>query len=85
MQNVSIEMTRTVSIEMTRLVDDPDPAIDFGSKGEPWSFEVFELYATMIIERPTCHSAANMLEGILTKLFPKKLDAHVQKLLRYSG
>jgi len=57
---------------LRRLVDDPDPAIDFGSKGEPWSFEVFELCATMLIERPTCHSAANMLEAILTKLFPKR-------------
>ena len=59
---------------LRRLVDDPDPAIDFGSKGEPWSYEVFELCATILIERPTstCHSASNMLEGILTKLFPKR-------------
>ena len=57
---------------LRRLVDDPDPAIDFGSKGEPWSYEVFELCATILIERPTCHSAANILEGILTKLFPKR-------------
>ncbi len=33
---------------------------------------MFELCATILIERPTCHSAANMLEGILTKLFPKR-------------
>jgi hypothetical protein len=57
---------------LRRLVDDPDPAIDFGSKGQPWSFEVFELCATMLSDRPNCHSAANMLEGILTKLFPKR-------------
>ena len=63
------DMEKTIKL-LQKKVDDPDPAIDFGTKGQQWSYEVFDLCATMLIERPTCNSAANMLEGILKKLYP---------------
>ncbi len=64
-----LKEAKALIVKLEELVANPEPAVNFGSKGEPWSFEVFELCVTMLIERPT---AANMLEGILTKPFPKR-------------
>ena len=47
--------------ELHSKVENPEPAINFGSPGEEWSFEVFDFCATILVERPTCHAAANIL------------------------
>ena len=47
---------------LLRKVDDPDPTIDMGKKGEEYSFEMFRFAAKCLITGSTCSEIARLVD-----------------------
>jgi len=53
-------------------LEDPDPHIDFGEKGEEYSFEVFRFAAKALVVGPTCAEIARLTDVFMEEFFPKR-------------
>ena len=57
---------------LQRAVDDPDPAIYMGERGEEYSCEVFRFAAKCLVTDCTCAGIARLLDVFFESFFSKR-------------
>ncbi len=70
---VDSQNQRIQSLE--RAVEDPDPAVDFGSRNEEYTFQAFRFAAKCLVAGSTCSEITRLVEVFLEEFFPRRLHA----------
>ena len=70
---VESQNQRILSLE--RSVEDPDPAVDFGSRNEEYTFQAFRFAAKCLVAGSACSEIARLVEVFLEEFFPRRLHA----------